>query len=59
MSQKSPLMKTPQYVPGVLTSDTRSYLTISIVRIYVFGSFTDKEFVERYLDGLRQAGLPE
>ena len=39
--------------------EARSYLTISIVRMYVFGSFTDKEFVERYLDGLRQAGLPE
>ena len=36
-----------------------SMLTISMLRIYVFRPFADKEFVERYLDGLRQAGLPE
>ena len=36
-----------------------SMLTISMLRNYVFRPFADKEFVERYLDGLRQAGLPE
>ena len=39
--------------------ELRSMLTISMIRYWVFRPFADKKIVERYLDGLRQAGLAE